>query len=132
MGYDVGCLLAEIVKEDMSREGLIIKWGKSDDTPKHEERHLGFDVDLANGLFKISVARWEALREDATAILNSRGTRVQARKLAYLVGTFISMKLAWGPITQLYTRNIHHILNNVPSLNCWVTIDDDTYNELLL
>ena len=41
------------------------------------------------------------------------------------------MKLAWGPITQLYTRNLHNILNNVPSLNCWVTIDDEAYNELL-
>jgi len=41
------------------------------------------------------------------------------------------MKLAWGPITHLYTRNIYHILNDVPSLNCWVTIDDEAHNKLL-
>jgi hypothetical protein len=40
------------------------------------------------------------------------------------------MKLAWDPITQLYTRNIYHILNNVPSLNRWVTIDNEALNEL--
>ena len=41
------------------------------------------------------------------------------------------MKLAWGLIIQLYTRNIYHILNKVPSLNCWVTIYNEAQNELL-
>jgi len=131
IGYDGGCLLAQIIKDDMRRAGLTINWDKRDDTPKHERRSLGFDVDLANGLFKIPIGRWEALREDAAAILNSKGTRVQARKLACLVGAVISMKLAWGPITQTYTRNVYYILNNVPSLNNWVTIDAKAHNELL-
>ncbi len=130
MGYYAGCLLAKIVKEDMRRAGLAINWDKSDDISKHERRHLGFDVDLVNGLFKIPIARWETLREDALAILSSKGNRVQARKLACLVGTVISMKLASRPITQLYTRNIYHKLNIVPALNCWVTIDDEAYNEI--
>jgi hypothetical protein len=131
MGYDAGCLLATIVEEDMRLAGLAINQTKSDGTPKHARVHLGFDVDLAAGLFRVPLARWEALRADALAILNSKGTRVQARKLACLVGTVISMKLAWGPITQLYTRNIYHILNDVPSLNCWVTINDEAHSELL-
>jgi hypothetical protein len=40
------------------------------------------------------------------------------------------MKLAWRPITQLYTRNLYHILNNVLSLSCWITINDEALNEL--
>jgi len=131
MGYDAGFLLAGIVEEDMRRAGLAITREKSDGSPKHNRVHLGFDVNLATGLFKVHITRWEALRADAAAILNSKGTRVQARKLACLVGTVISMKLAWGPITQLYTRNLYHILNNVPSLDCWVTINDEAHNELL-
>ena len=123
--------LGQIGKEDMRRVCLAINWDRRDDTPKHEWRHLGFDVDLANGLFKVPIARWQALREDASAILNSKGSRVQARKLACLVGTIISNKLAWGRITQLYTRNINHILNILPSLRCWVAIDDEAHNELL-
>ena len=47
------------------------------------------------------------------------------------MGTGISMKLDWGPITQLYTWSMYQILNNVPSLNCWVTIDDEAHSELL-
>ena len=104
MGYDAGCRLAQIVEEDMRLAGLAINETKIDGTPKHGRVHLGFDVDLAAGLSKIPLTRWEALRADALAILKSKGTRVQARKLACLVSTIISMKLAWDPITQLYTR----------------------------
>jgi len=46
-----------------------------------------------------------------------------------MVGSITSMKLAWGPITQLYTRNIYHIINSVASLNCWVTVNDEALNE---
>ena len=122
--------MAKIFNEDTRRAGLTINWYRSDDTTKHERRHLGFDVNRANGLFKVPIARWEALREAGAAIINSKGSRVQARKLTCLVGTVISIKLAWGPITQLHTRNIYHILMNFPSLNCWVAIDDEAHNEI--
>jgi hypothetical protein len=118
MRYDDGCLLAKIVEEDMRRADLTIKWDTSDGDPMHERLHLGFDVDLAAGLFKVPITKWEVLRADAAVILNSKGTRVQARKLACLVDIVISMKLAWGPITQLYTRNIYQIRNNAISLIC--------------
>jgi hypothetical protein len=50
---------------------------------------LGFDVDLAVGLFKVTIAKWEALLDYADAIFNSKRTRVQARKLACLLGSII-------------------------------------------
>jgi hypothetical protein len=108
MGYDAGCPLAKIVKEGMRRSGLTINWDKSDDMPKHERWHMGFDVDLANGLFKMPVARWESLREDAAAMLNSKGSRVEANKLACLVATVISMKLAWS-LSLNYILGTHTI-----------------------
>ena len=75
--------LGQIIKEDMRRaSSCTINWDKSDDTHRHEQIHLGFNVDLANGLFKIPIAKWEDLREDAAAIHYSKGSRVQARKLA--------------------------------------------------
>jgi hypothetical protein len=48
-----------------------------------------------------------------------------------MVGAVISMKLARGPITQLFTRHIYHILINIPSLNCLVTVEDEAYNKLV-
>ena len=76
MGYDFGCPLAKIVEEDIRSAGLTINWDKGDGTPQQERLHLGFDIDLAAELFKDPIARWKAVRDDATAILNSTGTRV--------------------------------------------------------
>ncbi len=130
----IGCeayrRLARIVEHDMRCAGLAIYWEKSDGIPSQEQLHLGFIVDLSNVLFKVPIHRWEALHLLASSIIYSKGLRVQARKLASLVGTIISMKLAWGPITPLYTRNLYHILNNVLSLNCWVTISNEALDEL--
>jgi len=30
----------------------------------------------------------------------------------------ISMRLAWGPVTQLYSRHIYVLVNSVPYPNC--------------
>ncbi len=115
----------------MRLAGLSINWDKSDNILLQERVHLGFLVNLAEGLFKVPITRWESLHKDITPILGSHNGRVQARMLASLVGTIISMKLAWGPVTQLYTRNLYHIINDAVSLNCWVSISDETLNELL-
>jgi len=83
-----------IVEKDTRLAGLTINWDKSDDTPLHERLHLGFTVDLASGLFKVPIARWKHLQLNVLVILNSEGIRVQACKLASLMGTIISTKLA--------------------------------------
>ncbi len=72
-----------------------------------------------------------SLHKDIIFILNSHNGRVQARKLASLVGTIMPMKMAWGPVTQLYTLNVYHTINNVVSLKCWVSVSDEALNELL-
>ncbi len=46
--------------------------------------------------------------------------------------TIILMKLAWGPVTQLYTRNLYHVLNNVASKKCWVAVSNEALNELII
>jgi hypothetical protein len=113
----------------MRLASLTINWEKSDGTSLQERLHLGFVINLAEGLFKVPIRRWQGLKASIGLILSSKNVRVQARKLASLVGTVVSMKLAWGPITQLYTRNLYHI-NNVLSLNCWIAVNDEALNEL--
>ena len=79
----------------------------------------------------MSIGRWSALRIANGAILNFNGGRVQARKLASLVGTVISMKFTWDPFIQLYTRNRYAFRNDaVIPLNCSVTISNEAYHEL--
>ena len=80
-------------------------------------RQLGFDIDMAEGKFRVPVDRWEAFQSLIDSILSARGGRVQARKLASLAGTVISMRLDWGPLTQLYSRHIYALVYSVPYLN---------------
>jgi hypothetical protein len=69
-------------------------------------------------------------RYDIMDILSSKGVRVQAYNLAsMMMGTVISIELAGGPITLLYTRNLYHTLNNITSLKCRASMDNVTLNE---
>ena len=67
MGYNAGCLLARIVEKDMHLVSLPINQDNIDGPHKHERLHLGFHMDLAAGLFKVSIARWTAFRDDVVA-----------------------------------------------------------------
>ena len=70
-------------------------------------------MDLGEGKFRVPVDRWNSLQSKVDSILSAKAGRVQARKLSSLTGTVISMRLAWGPVTQLYTRCIYALINSV-------------------
>jgi hypothetical protein len=78
---------------------------------------------MGKGEFRVLVDRWEALQSKTDAILSARGGRVHARKLSR--GTVISMKLASGPVTQLYTRYMYALINSVFFLNSRVTLSEE-------
>ncbi len=76
------------------KAGLQINFPKSGLITMEERKHLGMDVDLGDGYFRVPTDRWEALQLPTDALLIARGRRVHARSLASLVGTVISMRLA--------------------------------------
>jgi hypothetical protein len=119
------------VRKDFFSAGLNINVPKCWLTPALVLRKLGFDVDMAEGKFRFHVDHWEALQPLADSILSARGGRVQARKLARLAGTVISMRLAWSPVTQLYSRYIYVIVHSMPYLNCWLVLSEKARSELL-
>ena len=55
---------------------------------------MGFNVDFADGKLRVPVDRWEALREAAKCLMGARHGRVQARRLASLTRTVLSMYLS--------------------------------------
>ena len=61
-GCEACRVLTRIVEEDMRLAGLTINWKKLDGTPLQERIHLGFVVNFAEGLFKVPIRRWEALK----------------------------------------------------------------------
>ena len=126
------CLqMSRRVESDFFAAGLQINKEKCCRTPSQQIRHLGFDVDLAAGKFSVPSDKWEALKASVDALLTARRGRVQARTVASLVGTVISMRLAWGPVSQLYTRHLYALINSVVSLNCWIVVSEEAANELL-
>ena len=61
----------------------------------------------------------------------ARGGRVQARALASLVGTVVSMRFAWGTVYKLYTRHLYALIGPVCLLNCWGSFLEEAVSELL-
>jgi hypothetical protein len=43
----------------------------------------------------------------------------------------ISMRLVWGPVTQLYSRHIYVPVHSVPYLSYWVVLSEEARSELL-
>jgi hypothetical protein len=115
----------------MLNAGLQINVPKCGTIPQHKRRQPGFDVDLAEGLFTMSLERWEALQIKTDAIMYARSGCVQARVIARLVGNIISMRLAWGPVTQLYSRHFYALINDVRTLNWWLAVSEEAASELL-
>ncbi len=120
--------MARGVERDFVRAKPRINVPKYHSIPAHHRRQLGFDVDFAQGKFQVPADRWEALTLSAGVLLSTRSGRVQARSLARLTGTVISMHLSWGPVTQLYTRHLYALINSVVSLNCWVALTVEATN----
>ena len=77
-------------------------------------------MDFAEGKFQVPTDRWETLHLSVSALLASKHGRVQARGMARLTGTVISMHLSWRPVTRLYTRHLYALIKSVVSLNYWV------------
>ncbi len=94
--------MARRVERNFVRAGLRINVPKCHSIPAQHRRQLGFDVDFAQGKFQVPADRLEALKVSASVLLSARNGRVQARSLARLTGTVISMRMSWGPVTQLY------------------------------
>ncbi len=123
--------LARKVEADLVRAGLRINVPKCHTLPAQPRRQLGFDVNFAEGKFRVLVDRWHALIASVDAIVPARYGKVQARRLASLTGTVMSMHLSWGPVTQLYTRHLYALTNSVISLIFWVTLTEGAMSELL-
>ncbi len=71
--------LARKVERDFVLAGLRINVPKCHTLPAQQRRQLGFDVDFAEGKFRVPVDRREALREAVESLVGARHGRVQAR-----------------------------------------------------
>jgi len=108
--------LARRVEREFIRAGLKINVPKCNTIPAQQRRQLGFDVDFADGVFRVPQDRCDALKLAVDSILSAMHGRAQALMLASVTGTVLSTHMSWGPLTQLYSRHLYALINSVMSL----------------
>ena len=82
---------------------------KSQWHPSQAGTHLGFFVDLKNGIFSVPKSRVDKLKDLLRQLHGKAHTT--ARCLARVVGTIISMGLGIGPVSRMWTRRLYANLN---------------------
>ena len=82
---------SNIVQSDLAKSGFIAHPTKSQWILKQEGEHLGFIVNLKDGVFSVPARRLLVLRKKLQRL--AQGGKPTARTLASLVGTIISMGL---------------------------------------
>lgn len=116
-----------LILNTLRAAGLTINTEKShlDFTPSLH--HLGFIVDLSNGIFIVPEGRWTRLQELVAAALQSG--RVSVRHLSRISGHIVSMSLALGRLSRLFTR-VCYLYQGSHSPNFFVSLGDDLREEL--
>ncbi len=87
------------LERDFILAGLKINVPKCHSIPSQQRRQLSFDVNFRSGKFQVPADRLAALKALVDSILNAKHGRGQARRLASVAGTGLSMHLSRGPVT---------------------------------
>ena len=117
------------VRVALDKSGFLANKQKSIWTPTKRLKWLGFMLDMEKGHIEVPAERLAATRKklDETCALN----RIQARQLASIVGSIISMGLAVGPLTRFMTRSMYALLNSRQSWSTMLTISSEAQQEML-
>ena len=102
--YATASAASSIVKGDIAASGFIAHPGNCCWEPTQVGDLLGFTLNLKEGSIHVPPERIARLRERITLVSNGNPT---ARLAAGLVGTVVSMGLALGPVSRLWTRALY-------------------------
>ena len=119
--------IRHLVLNTFTAAGLEINLDKSHLDFTHILQHLGFMIDLRLGVFLVPPDRWSKLQSLLSVALSSR--RVSVRTLSQISGHLISMHLAIGHISRLFSRACY-FFQSQHSPNYYVTVDERLKTEL--
>ena len=122
------------VLEDCRKAHVQINHEKSHLSPSRQlEKHLGFTLDFAgSGTITVPQDRWDRLRQDIETLLRAAELhrKVPARLVASTAGQIISMGLAIGDVSRLFTRSLYRDIDSAPSWNGHVHLSTESVKEL--
>ncbi len=98
-----------IVQSSITHSGFVPSKKKCIWLPQATTKFLGLIIDLS---------------------AHSFSTPIQARSLATVTGTLVSMSLALGPVTRLMTRNMYRAIEQRHTWSDSIFVSDSTITEL--
>ena len=114
---------SNIVRRDLLKSGFVAHPIKSEWIPKQEGQHLGFLVNLKQGLFSVPPKKVISLKHKLELFRSSQKTT--ARRISSLVGTIVSTGIAIGPVARMWTRSLHALVKKAPSWDSPITSSDN-------
>jgi hypothetical protein len=116
-----------LVLETFEAAGLTINREKSTLDFVTRLEHLGIIVNMTSGQFEVPEKRWDTFQAIIRQILTSKRTHV--KWVAQVAGHAISMSLALGGVTRLFTRHCYYLTSTYPN-HAWVRPSQGLQQEL--
>lgn len=99
-----------LVRRTLVQAGFVVHPVKCCWDPSQIARWLGFILNSCDGCLSVPPEKIDCLKEKLAAVAQSEC--IQARQLASVIGTLISMSMAIGPVTRLMTRAMYAVLES--------------------
>lgn len=122
-------LICEKMLRDLSAAGLTINFEKSNLLPMQRGTWLGFVIDTKTMMLFIPSEKIEALLKKIQSALKSKNST--ARNIAKIAGHIVSMSMAIGPLTRLFTKQMHVFIESRFSWDSVRLIPFEVETELL-
>ena len=103
-------IASRLVRETLEKAGFVIRIEKSNWGPLSTARWLGFMLDLEKGCVMVLPEKIAALKDSMASVATAG--QVQARHLASITGTLLSMSLGIGPVSRLMTRAMYALIES--------------------
>ena len=120
--------VSDMVKEDLFRSGFVVNELKSFWEPRQKGEHLGFIVDLNEGIFSVTPKRVHKSKNLLKAVTEMDFPT--ARFVAKVVGTIIFMGLGLGPVTRMRTRKLYYDIAKAGFWNQRIFLSAEALAEL--
>ena len=119
--------IANAVQADLL-QAITINGGKSQFVPAQEGIFLGFTINTRQMLFSVPAQKLEKLKHSLSAF-HARRFAIP-KEISRIACQIISMGLAIGPLTRLFTRHMYQFIESRHSWSQQKTVDEDTHREL--
>lgn len=121
--------ICNVMLNDLRNAGFTVNFKKSKLTPSRREVWLGFIVDTEKMMLFVPKEKTEKLLEKIEKCLE--GELTTARTISQIAGHLSSMSIAVGPLTRLFTKNMHVFIESSYSWSSLRPISFNLRTELL-